>query len=155
MAGTAKPYRAMLLVAFGLIMRLVFLPAHLAHEEHFGVAGCPLSHAADEEGHLSRGHHHEHGHSHSSEHSHEQEGHGHEDQHKHDPHAAFDHYGSDLFAQRISDPSLFIEIPALMAPSSWVYGVYGMTLAASISETGSPPPPLVSLVRPRAPPARA
>lgn len=78
----------LLLLAFGI--RLLYVPYHLAHEEHLGPGGhLVLSHSSVEEAHVDP-----HGHDHDHDDAHE-----HDDGHA--PHSALDH-ALELITQNVN-----------------------------------------------------
>lgn len=120
---TANPQRKheqkraipLLLVLLALGLRLVYVPIHLAHEEHLGAGAVhPLSHAADEGEHAD-------------------DGHDHGDDHP--PHPAVDH-ASELIAQRArSQQQTSLDLQALPPVESW-----SLPAPCPLSTTAAPEP---------------
>lgn len=105
----------LLLVLLALGLRVLYVPIHLAHEEHLGTgAGHPLSHASDEGEHAD-------------------DGHDHGDDHP--PHPAGDH-ASELIAQRApSQQQTSIDLQALPPVESW-----SLPAPCALSLTAAPEP---------------
>lgn len=132
---TKKQPRALtlLLVLFAIGLRVIYVPIHLAQEEHLGAGGHPISHAADGEGHADDDHEHD------------------ED---HLPHPAIDH-ASDLIAQRTQYKQTTIDLPALPLEESW--SLPAPRASSKATQPEQRPPKLRPRIasRPRGPPAAA
>lgn len=87
----------LLLVVLALGLRLLYVPVHLAQEEHLGGGGHPLSHA-------------------SADGVHADDGHDHDDDHP--PHPASDHE-SELTVQRTPSQQTSVELPAMPPGENW------------------------------------
>lgn len=105
----------LLLVLIALGLRVLYVPLHLAHEEHLGAGAThPLSHASDEGEHAD-------------------DGHDHEDDHP--PHPAADH-ANELVAQRASSQQqTSFDLQALPPVESWA-----LPAPCLLSKTAAPEP---------------
>lgn len=92
----------LMLLALGL--RSLFVPIHLAEEEHVGIGGSghPHSHGLVEEEHVAGDHHH----------------HDHDDGHQ--PHPETDHT-SELIVERAPSPPVWVDPPELPSSDPWFY----------------------------------
>jgi hypothetical protein len=77
-----RPALCVLVILLAMVLRVVYVPAHLAHEEHVGSVEYLLHHGAASETHAH--------HDQDGDHDHEEE---------HPPHTVFDH-ASELVVQR-------------------------------------------------------
>jgi len=122
----------MLLVLFALVLRLLYVPSHLALEEHSATGGSPYSHASSGVGHPDEDHHHE------------------ED---HPSHPAVDHAG-DLIAQRVSHQTQMDLSALLPVERPLVVALRALCTTRETSRRAPDPRPRAAL-RPRGPPAAA
>lgn len=125
---------SLLLVSLALALRLVYVPIHLAQDEHLGAGGHPLSHA-------------------SAEGEHADDGHDHRDDHP--PHPASDHV-SELIAQRApSQQQISIDLQALPPVESWLLPARCARSTTTAPEPRAPKQWPRLAQRPRGPPAAA
>ena len=136
-----------LVVLLALVLRVLYVPYHLAQDDHVGTAGHALSHVSVELGHV----HHEHHASHAQAHDeHAQKHHeGHDDEHV--PHPTIDH-AAELIAQRGPSRGVGVELAVLPVEARALSASHVCRVAA-----GPDPRPPESrralAVRPRGPPA--
>jgi hypothetical protein len=123
---------SLLLVLLALGLRVLYVPSHLAQEEHFGPGGHPFSHASEGEGHADDGHDHD----------------------NHPRHSALDHT-SELTVQRAPSQQKAIDLPASSLVEGWSLQI-PRALSSTREPEPTPPKQRPQIVRrPRGPPTAA
>lgn len=115
------------IVLFALVLRVVYLPLHLAQEEHFGVLGQPVTHTD-----------HEH-----SDHEHDED---------HAPHAELDHK-CELIEERTATLETHVATLALPSDETDLLRAFSSSTAATRSEPWPPDSRPRDATRTRGPPA--